>query len=359
MTTRQDELFIKKTFVLAKKAAGWTNPNPLVGAIIVKNGKTLSTGYHKKVGDLHAESDAIRNAIEDIKGSTLYVNFEPCTHHGRTPPCTEAIIKAGIKRVVFSVGDSNKRVKGMGAKHLEEAGIEVVQGVLEQEAKELNESFLTFHNRKRPFIALKYAASLDGKIATKTGDSKWITNEKARVYGHQLRSTYQAILVGSNTVLNDDPHLGARLKNKKDPLRIVLDSTLKTPTKSQIFRDCNVLIVTTQRADKNKIEQFKKMNIEILQFETPEISLKALMTELVSRNIISILVEGGGETLGRFVDEKLVDKVYAFYAPIIIGGNNSISAIGGIGVEKIKDAMRLEKVSIEKFNENFLIIGYP
>lgn len=358
--TQVNEMFyIKEALKFAKKGMGWTNPNPMVGAVIVKNGKIIGKGYHRKVGLPHAEIEAINNAKTNVKGATLYVNLEPCIHYGRTPPCVGVIIKSGIKRVVCSILDPNPRVHGKGIELLKNAGIEVSVGILEKEARELNEAFFTFHKKERPFIAIKFAASLDGKIATKTGDSKWITNEQARKFARNLRSQYQAILVGINTILRDDSHLGVRLKGKKDPLRIILDSRLRILLGSQVLRDNNVLIVTTKMADKEKLETLHKKGVEVISVDSEKISLSNLLSELRQREIISLLIEGGGKTLGSFVDAKLVDKVYAFYAPIIIGGKEAIDSISGEGVKNIAEAIYLKSMSFKRFADNLLIIGYP
>ncbi len=351
-------LFIKEALKLAEKGMSWTSPNPMVGAVLVKDGKIIGKGYHRKVGLPHAEIEAVNNAKTSIKGATLYVNLEPCSHYGRTPPCVDAIIKSGITCVICSSFDPNPKVHGKGIELLQRAGIEVSVGILEKEARSLNEAFFTFHKKKRPFIAIKFAASLDGKIATKTGDSKWITNEKARTFARTLRSQYQAVLVGINTVLHDNPHLGSRLKSKKDPVRIILDSTLKIPLTSHVLRDNNVIIATTKYANKKKQEQLTKNGITVLPFTETTISLYDLLDELRKREIISVLVEGGSKTLGYFVDEKLFDKVYAFFSPIIIGGEKAVNVIGGEGVGLIGESIYLKSTSIKKFNDNFLFISY-
>lgn len=327
-----DEFFLKQTFKLAKKGLSWTNPNPLVGAVIVKNGRIIGKGFHHKAGLPHAEIEALNSAVENPKGATLYVNLEPCNYLGKTPPCVNTIIKSQIKKVVCCNLDPNPKVHGQGKIILEKAGIAVSVGILENEARELNEAFFTFHEKKRPFVAIKFATSLDGKMATETGDSKWITNEKARKYARSLRSQYQAVLVGINTVLKDNPHLGVRMKSKKDPIRVVLTSGLTIPPDAQIMRDQNFLIVNTKKVE-------------------------GLLSILREKEIISILVEGGGETLGSFVDSRIIDKVYAFHAPIIIGGKGAIS-IGGKGVQTIKEALHLKNISHKNFGDNLLTIGY-
>lgn len=342
-----DEYFLKEAHKLAKKGFGWVNPNPMVGAIIVKDGKIIASGYHKKFGGPHAEIEAITSAKTNLGDATIYLNLEPCCYFGKTPPCTEAIIQAGIKRVVCSVLDPNPKVDGKGAEILKKAGVDITTGVLKDEAEKLNEAFFTFHQKERPFIALKFAASLDGKIATKTGDSKWITNDKARLFARNLRSQYQAVLVGANTVIKDNPHLGARIKGRRDPLRISLDPDLTIPLTSKIFRDENVLIATSLSASKKKMELLKQKGIKLLVFQNKKILLKDLLNRLKDQQIISILVEGGSFTLGKFYDEKLFDKVYAFYSPMIIGGE-----------KYIKDAIYLKDSAVKKINNNVLITGY-
>ncbi len=354
-----DTRFMREAIRQAKKGEGWTNPNPMVGAVIVKNEKIIAKGFHKKAGLPHAEIEALRAAREDVKGATIYVNLEPCSHFGRTPPCVNAIISSGIKRVVCSVIDSNPKVGGAGVALLKRAGIEVSSGILEDEARKLNEAFFTFHIKKRPFIAMKFAASLDGKIATKNKDSKWITSEAARNYVGRLRNRYQAILVGINTVLNDNPYLSTRMKKGHDPLRIILDSSLKIPLEGQALRDSNVLIATTEKANPHKKVLLKQKGINVVICGKTDISLDLLMQELVKQEVISVFVEGGSAVHGSFIDSKLVDKFYAFYAPMLIGGEEAISAIGGRGADTIKEALRLTDISYKHFGDCMLTIGYP
>ncbi len=355
---KTDEVMMKEVLRLAKKGLSWTTPNPMVGAMVVKNGKVIAKGYHKKVGLPHAEAEAFNSAIEDVRGGTLYVNLEPCSHYGRTPPCVDAVISAGIKRVVCASLDPNPKVCGNGIAKLQQAGIDVSFGVLGKEAQKLNETFITFHEKKRPFIAIKFAASLDGKIATRTGDSKWITSEKARQYARTLRYNYQAIVVGVNTVIKDDPHLGARVRGKKDPLRIILDSTLAIPLASQALRDGNVLIATTTRANEDKKQILLQRNTQLLVFEDEKVPLHQLIAEMTKREIISMFIEGGSTVLGSFVDEGLVDKAYAFHEPILVGGRKAISAIEGKGANSIKNSIHLTNVSYEHFQNTLLTVGY-
>lgn len=357
--TNQDVSFMQQAIRLAKKGRGWTNPNPMVGCVIVKNGKIISKGYHKKVNQAHAEIEALNAAKEDLKGATLYVNLEPCSHYGRTPPCINAIINAGITKVVCSITDANPKVKGKGIEILKKKGIEVTRGLLRAEARKLNEAFFTFHEQQQPFIALKFAASLDGKIATKTGDAKWITNENARNYARKLRSEYQSVLVGINTILHDNPHLGVRTPGKKDPIRIIIDSSLKIPLESRVLRDNNVLIATTTNANQYKKKLLQKKGITLLSCGNKKVSLTLLLKELVRREIISVFVEGGGNILGSFVDKKLINKVYAFHAPILIGGRNTTTAVEGNGAQTISHAIKLTDISFRRFSDCFLTVGYP
>lgn len=355
-TADQDERFICMALELAGQAAGRTYPNPAVGAVLVKRGKIIGSGYHKRAGERHAEIEAIKSAGKKAHGATLYVNLEPCPHFGRTPPCTDAIIRAGIKRVVCSGLDPNPRVRGLGIRKLKNAGLSTSIGIGQKEARALNEAFFAYHEKKRPFVALKFAASLDGKLATRTGDSKWITNEKARSFARGLRGRYQAILVGSSTILSDDPHLGVRNKAQKDPLRIILDSKLRIPLSAKVFRDNNALVAASTTAPGNKLEKLKKRGISVLLFEGKNVPVKKLLAELWKREIISIFVEGGGEVLGSFIDAQVVDKVYAFYAPIIIGGRDAVS-IGGSGADKLTSALQFRLISIERLEDNIVVIG--
>lgn len=347
-----EEKFMRRALKLAVKGQSWTSPNPLVGAVLVKNGRVIGEGFHKEFGESHAEVNAIDRAGTAAKGSTLLVNLEPCARHGNTPPCTDGIIRAGIKKVVYA---SNDPSQGKSLKILSKAGIEVKAGMLKNEADFLNRKFLFFAKNKLPYTTIKFAASLDGKMATKTYDSKWITNEQARKYARMLRAEHQAVLVGSNTVIRDDPHLGLREKNKKDPVRIVLDSALKTPIDSKVYRDSNAIVFADKNADKTKVEQFQNKNIAIHQSATDKVEINEVLKDLARQKITSVLVEGGGEVIGSFIDNKMVNEVYAFYAPIIIGGEGR--SISGSGVEKVQDSIRIKSSEFKKFGDNFLIHG--
>lgn len=352
----QHEMFMDEALKLGAKGLGWTNPNPMVGAVIVKNGKIIGRGYHKRAGGPHAEIGALAAARAGTSGATLYVTLEPCSHFGKTPPCVDAIIKAGIKRVVCSSVDPNPLVQGRGIAALKKAGISVSVGVREQEARLLNEAFFLFHEKKRPFVALKFAMSLDGKLASRTGDSQWITGEKARAFARDLRGSYQGILVGVNTVIRDNPHLGARRKGMKDPLRIILDSRLRVPMNARVLRDSNVLIATTSHAPSAKIRNLEKRGMRVLAFRGARVPIAALLAELRKRDIISVFVEGGGEVLGSFIDANIADTAYAFCAPLLVGGAGARS-IGGKGVQKIARALRFKTLSVKIFGDDVLIIA--
>lgn len=352
-----------KALRLAKRGRGWTNPHPMVGAVIVKNGKIAGFGYHRKFGMDHAEADALKRAVGDLMGATMYVTVEPChlpyDLAGPRISCVEIIKNAGIKKVHIAMLDSNPEVSGYGRIRLEKVGVRTTFGLVQKEASTLNEAYHHFMTTGRPFVVVTYSASLDGKIATSTGDSKWITGEKARSFARDLRGVYQAVLVGINTVLKDDPHLGVRKKSKKDPVRIILDSKLKIPLHSKVLRDENVIIATTNHADSKKQKELEGMGIKVIRFEGPRVPLKRLMQEAAKIPIISILVEGGGEVISSFLDTRLVDKFYIFQAPIIIGGKSSISAVSGVGVKRVQNAQRLKDVKFKRLADDFLITGYP
>jgi diaminohydroxyphosphoribosylaminopyrimidine deaminase/5-amino-6-(5-phosphoribosylamino)uracil reductase len=348
-----DKDFMRQALKLATKGTSWTSPNPLVSAILVKNNKVVGEGFHKKFSEAHAEINAINNAGKAAKGSTLFVNLEPCSHFGNTPPCTDAIIKAGIKKVVYASSDPSQE---KSSKILVKAGIEVVSGILKTEGDFLNRKFLHFIKNKIPYVTIKFALSLDGKLATKTYSSKWITNDQARKYARGLRFEHQAVLVGSNTVIRDNPHLGARGKNKKDPIRIVLDTGLKTPIDSKVYRDSNAIVFTGENADKTKVKKFYDKNIIVHKFNSEKIEINKVLKYLAGQKIISVLVEGGGEVIGSFIDSKMINEIYAFYAPIIIGGNQARS-VSGEGIEKIQDAIKIKSPKMRKFDDNFLIYG--
>lgn len=356
--------YMKRAIALARRGKGYTNPNPMVGAVIVKDDVIIGEGYHEKYGEAHAEVNAFNNATTDPAGATMYVTLEPCAHHGNTPPCAEKIVAKKIKKVVIGLVDPNPLVNHKGIQILEDAGIEVITGVLSEEIKEMNEIFYHYIQKKTPFVIMKTAMSLDGKIATKTGDSKWISNEKARYFGHKLRHAVSGILVGINTVLADDPQLTTRLKAKKgkDPHRIVLDSTLKIPLNSKILSltsEAKTIIVTTEKASKEKIARLEALGVQVISTPSKanQVDLEVLMKILGSRGIDSILIEGGGTVNYSFLRNNLVHKIYTFIAPMIIGGKAAKTPVSGEGISFISEAIHLTSFETKLVDNNILIIG--
>jgi len=356
------EKYMKLAIELAKKAEGRTSPNPLVGAVIVKNNQIIGQGYHKKAGTPHAERIALEEAGAKANGADLYVTLEPCNHYGKTPPCTEAIIEAKLKKVYVATLDPNPLVAGKGLERLQQAGIKVELGLEEREAKILNEAFFKYITTKTPFLALKTACSLDGKIATQTGHSQWITGKEAREYGHTLRNKYDAIMVGLGTVLADDPALTCRIKGGRDPIRIVVDSKLSIPEDAKILNldsEAPTLIATTESAPLTK-RKILAEKAEILVVNNGEkVDLHKLTRLLGERKITSILVEGGAILNGQLIKQRLVDKLYIFYAPILISGQMAPSFLGGPGSNYLDEALRLKDLSIQKVGEDYLLIAYP
>jgi diaminohydroxyphosphoribosylaminopyrimidine deaminase/5-amino-6-(5-phosphoribosylamino)uracil reductase len=352
-----DTYFIRKTFALAKKAEGFTSPNPLVGAVIVKKGKIISWGYHKKAGLPHAEIEAIRKAKGDLRDSTLYVNLEPCYHFGRTPPCVDQIIKNKINRVVVATCDPNPLVNGKSIKKLRKAGIEVKVGVLEDEAKKLNEVFFKNMLKRRPFVVVKVAQSLDGKITTRDGISKWITQKDSRDFAKSLRDKYDCVLVGVNTVIKDNPSLnGAR----KIPFKVVIDPHLRIPLGSKIFKKtADKLVIFTSIKNIKKADKFSPAKIFFLKKKNKYFCLEEILNNLYKIGIMSVFVEGGSETIGRFFDYRLVDKIYFFIAPKIIGGKKALTSVGGEGYRSLGNSPYLEDFNIKRIGKDILIWGYP
>ncbi|HEX9916723.1 MAG TPA: bifunctional diaminohydroxyphosphoribosylaminopyrimidine deaminase/5-amino-6-(5-phosphoribosylamino)uracil reductase RibD [candidate division Zixibacteria bacterium] len=353
-----DEKYMEMVLRLAKKGVGRTSPNPLVGAVIVKNGKIVGTGYHQKIGSPHAETNALKSAGKKGKGATLYVNLEPCSHFGRTPPCVDSIIRNGIREVICATIDPNPKVNGAGVKQLRQAGIKIKLGVLEDEARKLNEIYFKRITSGFPFVALKIVQTLDGKIATLDGDSKWISQKDSRRFVHSLRKQMDAVLVGVNTVIKDDPKLTTREVKGKNPLRIVLDSEGRIPLNSNLLKknkdNKTVIVVTTNKAGgklKNKAQVWKvKSNYQ------NKIDLKVFLKLAAQKGISSILVEGGREIFSSFLKEKLADKIYCFISPKIIG--EGISSFGSLNIKKIKDALKLKDVELKEFSNDILLIGY-
>lgn len=358
-----DEYYMGLAINLARKGIGKVNPNPMVGAVIVKNNKIVGTGYHEKYGGKHAEINAIENASENLNGSTMYVNLEPCSHFGKTPPCVDKIIENKINKVVIASVDPNPLVQGKGVKKLRDAGIEVKVGVLDEENKKLNEVFLKYIKNKKPFVVMKVAMSLDGKISTTTGQSKWISCDESRRYVHKLRSEVMSILVGINTVIKDNPMLDCRLENGKNPIRIIVDTTLKIPIDSKIVsssKSIRTIVVTTKHANRNVMNLLEDKGVEILTVNLKNnlVNLKEMINKLGELNIDSILIEGGSSLNYSAINENIVDKVQVYVAPIILGGESSKTPIGGQGVADIKEAFKLDKLEYKQVGSDILIEGY-
>lgn len=346
----------------AQSMKGQTFPNPLVGSVIVNESRIVGVGAHLKAGEPHAEIHALRMAGDAARGGTIYVTLEPCSHHGRTGPCAEAIIKAGLKKAVVATLDPNPVVSGNGVKMLEDAGIEVVIGIREEESRKMNEVFNKFIVKQRPFVTLKAASTLDGKIATHALDSKWITSEEARYDVHKLRSENQAILVGVGTVIEDDPELTARIPNGRNPLRIVLDSSLRIPLDAKLVTDslAETWIFTAKQVDGNKKAVLEERGIRI--FETSgetRVDLPDVLRTLGEQSVSSLFIEGGGTVNASFLENGFIDKVVLYFAPKLIGGKNAPTFLEGNGFDLMKDAIDLEEGDFTKVGKDFKFTAYP
>jgi len=360
------EKFMRRALELAAQARGCTSPNPMVGAVIVKAGEIVGEGYHHKAGTPHAEIHAINNAGGKARGAQLYVTLEPCCHRGLTPPCTAAIIQAGISSVVMAMQDPNPLVSGRGKAELEAHGITVQSGLLERKARKLNEFYIKYITTGLPFVILKSAMSIDGKIATYTGKSKWITSEVSRQKVHELRDTVDAILVGIGTVINDNPSLTTRLMGKegKDAVRVIVDSNARLPLPSRVLHldsTAPTLIAVTPKAPDDKISLLQATGAESLIIPARndgKVSLKALMATLGKRKITSVMIEGGSEINASALQEGIVDKVMIFIAPKFIGGRTAPGLVGGQGIEHLSNAIGLEDIRVSKIGEDILIEGY-
>lgn len=360
----RDEFYLARCLQLALKGKGYVSPNPMVGCVIVKDNKIIGEGYHAKYGEEHAEVMAIKNATENVEGATLYVNLEPCVHYGKTPPCVDLIIDSKIKKVVIGTIDPNPLVNGKGIEKLKKAGIEVKVGVLEKESKKINEKFFKYITQKIPFVALKIAQTIDAKIADISGDSKWITCEQSLHFVHQLRSEYDAVLIGSRTAKLDNPNLTVRLVEGRNPYRVILDSTLSLPLELNVFSDKFVnrtIVFTSNRAfktKKDKVERLNSLGIEVIKVKSnrKKLAIEDVLKKLAEKEIASVLVEGGGKIFTELIKRNLVDKVYVFIAPKILG--KGISSIGDIGIKSIKEVITLKEISIQNFGDDVLITGY-
>ena len=358
---------MRRAIDLAK--GGWSKvkPNPLVGAVIVKDDIVLAEGYHHYFGGDHAEVDALKKINYVAEGATIYVSLEPCSHYGKTPPCVEAIIKSKISKVVVAMEDPNPLVAGRGIKILRDNGIEVISGILEEEAKKLNEIFIKYITTKKPFLILKSAITLDGKIASKTRNSKWITGEESRAYTHHIRNRVSGIMVGVSTVIYDDPQLNTRINGREDvsnPIRIIVDDqNIRIPLDSNVVRTTNeqkTIVVTTVNAETEKIEKLKSLGVDVIltKDKNGQVDLEELMNELGEKKIDSVLLEGGGTLNYSALESGIVDKVMYFIAPKILGGRDAITSIEGEGIDKVDDAFMIDDISIKRFDKDILVEGY-
>lgn len=352
--------YMARALELAQKGEGWTSPNPMVGAVLVKEGKIIGEGWHRKYGGLHAEREALKACSESAEGADLYVTLEPCCHTGKQPPCTEAILAAKIGRVFVGSLDPNPLVAGKGIRILQENGIPVKTGLLEKECRDLNRIFFHSMTQNRPYVTLKYAMTLDGKIAASNGDSKWITGEAARKRVHEERHRHMAIMAGIGTVLADDPLLTCRLENGRDPIRIICDTHLKTPLESQLVKSAREipLILAAGISAQEKAQPYLQAGCQVwlLPQKDGGIDLQALMKRLHEEKIDSVLVEGGGTLNASLLEEGLADHVQAWIAPKIIGGTGK-TPVQGAGLLKMADAFRLENMHISQAGEDFLLEG--
>ena len=357
-----NEKYMRLAMQLAGNAIGRTSPNPLVGAVIVKDNRVVGCGWHRKAGTPHAEVHALNQAGELAQGADVYVTLEPCAHYGKTPPCAKALVEAKVKNVYGGLLDVNPKVAGKGFKILEDAGIHVEYGFLQDELRKQNEVFFKWIEHKKPFVVLKAAMTLDGKIATATGQSKWITNETSRAYGYKLRDIYDGIMVGINTVIEDNPMLTARVDGGKNPIRIVVDSSLRIDINANVVQDksAKTIVATTDKADKDKILKLQAQDVDVIvvdKDENDKVDIEKLLDILGQQNICSILVEGGATLNGSFVAKKLVDKVYFFIAPKIIGGKEAKTPVAGTGILNLQEALALKDIQFKKLEEDILIIG--
>ncbi len=359
-----DRRYMARAIELARRAMGRTHPNPLVGCVIVHEGRVIGQGYHARAGTDHAEVAALKDASSDVRGATLYVNHEPCCHHGRTPPCTDAILQAGIARVVVGTIDPDPRVSGSGLEILRRAGVEVTHGVMEEESRRLNDPFFTYITAGRPWVCAKWAMSLDGKIATATGDSRWITGDSARRRVHQLRDHHDAILVGKQTLLADDPRLTCRLDGGRDPARFVIDPRLEAPLTHRVFNHersgAPTIVLAADGVDDQRRQAFADRGIDVDILPTDDrgwLRPRAILEAIHRRQRMSVLVEGGGQLLGSLFDNHLIDYVYAFIAPKLIGGDRAPTPLGAEGLCSMDAVAHLRHHEVEQFAPDLLIHG--
>lgn len=353
---------MSRALELAVRGMGHTRPNPMVGAVLVKDGRIIGEGWHEVYGGPHAEVNCFAHATEDPKGATLYVTLEPCSHYGKTPPCADLVVEKGVDRVVVAMEDPNPLVAGKGIRKLKEAGIFVTVGIMEEEAKKLNEVFLKYITQHKPFVLYKAAMSLDGKTACHTGDSQWISCEDSREEVHVLRGCYKGIMVGAGTILADNPQLTARTEGMIDPVRIIVDGHLSVPLKAKVFQEeGETIILTTTASDEGKRKALSDMGVDIIMTDGEEkgaVDLEAAMTGLALKGIDSILLEGGATLAASAFDAGIVDKVRIYTAPMIIGGVSAPGLIGGEGAETIPKAIRLRDIQTQMTGKDLVIEAY-
>jgi len=354
---RQEARFMDEALALAAKGRGYTSPNPMVGAVVVKNGTVIGRGYHRQAGLAHAEVVALDEAGEAARGATMYVNLEPCSHHGRTPPCTDRIIAAGIERLVCPHIDPDERVNGRGIELLRKAGIDVQVGLREREARRLNEHFLHWKTTATPWLTLKWAQSLDGRVATSTGDSQWITGEEARTHAHRLRSWHDAVLIGVGTALADDPRLTVRMVEGHQPYHVVLDPGLRLSPNARLVEPGNTVILCAESADPQRIAAWERNDVQAVPVRShgDVLEIEAVLEALTALRFQSVFVEGGSRTLTSFLKAGAANRLTVFIAPIILG--EGIPAVGDLGIETLDQAIRLREVEVERFGNDLCITG--
>ena len=354
-----DSEWMGRALMLAQRGRGWTSPNPMVGAVIVKNGVKIGEGWHTRCGALHAEREALAHCQQSPEGATLYVTLEPCCHTGRQPPCTQAILEAGITRVVVGSPDPNPLVAGKGIQQLRQAGVQVTENILREECDQLNAIFLHYIKTKTPYVAMKYAMTMDGKIACYTGASQWVTGSEARTHVQQLRHQYRAIMVGIGTVLQDDPMLNCRMQEGRDPIRVVCDSQLRTPLRSKLVQTAGQIptILATACTEPQKWAAYQEAGCRVLALPDAEqrVALPALMRELAAQEIDSILLEGGGTLNWAMLRHQLVQRVYAYTAPKLFGGRDARTPVEGQGCAAPEDAVLLKNTRITPIGPDFLL----
>ncbi len=359
-----DEKYIKRTFQLARMGVGLVNPNPLVGAVIVKDDRVIAEGFHREFGGDHAEIDAIKNTTESVEGSTVYVNLEPCSHHGKTPPCAQRLIDEKVKRVVIAMRDPNPQVSGEGIKMLRNAGIEVTENILKEEALDLNRVFVKYITQGLPYVVMKAAMTLDGKIATRVGDSRWVSGEASRKIVHELRNEYAAIMVGINTVIGDDPELTTRLTGNREgrnPARIIVDSALRIPMDAKVLRHQNephTILAHDKQASVEKLKILREGGVKTIQTNSEygkNVDLSKLMTELGKMSIDGILLEGGGTLNYSALKAGIVDEVFFFVAPKIVGGTHAKTPVEGKGVDVMNNAFKFKEMKTMNVGEDLMI----